>query len=124
MNVRDLTDIDPEVVYLCDAMNLCPGIHTIESCCGHGKAPYRIWFTILSLGNIAEKLPDLLYWFDGCHSGCYGWCCKVTTDCAKSPVTFLIEGPVGEQAYRESIRIAVLIREDMLVLYPQGGALR
>lgn len=29
---------------LCEAMNLLPGIQTTESCCGHGKSPFRVFF--------------------------------------------------------------------------------
>ena len=34
-------DMDEECIALCVAMNKLPGISTIESCCGHGKYPYR-----------------------------------------------------------------------------------
>lgn len=35
--------MDQECIPLCDAINLIPGLHTIESCCGHGKAGMSIW---------------------------------------------------------------------------------
>ncbi len=54
-------NMDPECVRLCDAMNAFPGIRTVESCCGHGKKPYRIWFKARDL----LVLPRLLYYFDG-----------------------------------------------------------
>lgn len=98
--------MDNECTKLCEAMNGLPGIQTIESCCGHGKDPYRIWFTVEGL----EFLPDLLYWFDGCHCGCAGWRVFVKTDCAKSPACFVVEGPVGEQAYVDADKIAHLIQ--------------
>jgi hypothetical protein len=59
-------NMDPECVRLCRAMNGLPGIKTIESCCGHGEKPFRIWF----MADKLESLPRLLYWFDSCHSGC------------------------------------------------------
>jgi len=108
--------IDKECVELCKAMNLFPGIQTVESCCGHGKDSYRIWFIPKSL----SCLPELLYWFDGCHCGLYGWKCIVTTDCGMSPASFKIEGPIGKQGYDESIEIAQLM-EDFLNKSKKGG---
>jgi hypothetical protein len=37
---------DPEVIPLVRAMNRLPGIHTQESCCGHGERPFHIWFLV------------------------------------------------------------------------------
>jgi hypothetical protein len=45
--------MDSECVPLCDALNNLPGIETFESCCGHGKSPFMIFF-------IAEGIEDLL----------------------------------------------------------------
>ena len=103
--------LDPECVELVEAMNLIPGIHTVESCCGHGKAPFRIWFEADELKN----LPDLLYWFDGCHCGFYGWKTYVKTDCAFSPVMFKVEGPAGQQGYDEAKAIAKLLSEHAIL---------
>ena len=100
-------DIDPEVVSLCRAVNAIKGIRTVSSCCGHGKIPFQIYFMARDL----DSLPNLLYWLDACHSGFQGWRCLVYTDCGKSPVTFLIEGPIG--AYKEADKIAELILEDI-----------
>ena len=99
--------MDKECIELCEAMNLFPHIQTTESCSGHGKDDYCIWFLVKKL----SRLPQLLYWFNGCHSGCYGWRCFVKTDCAMSPVTFCVEGPTGEKAYRDSKIIAKELRE-------------
>lgn len=96
-------DIDPECVAICEAMNRMPGIRTIESCCGHGRHSFNVYFKSDSL----EALPDLLYWFDVCHSGFGGWRVTVRTDCAASPATFVVEGPVG--AFSEADEIAKLI---------------
>jgi len=96
-------DIDEECQKLCEVINRFPGIQTICSCCGHNKTPFHIWFTAKSL----ICLPELLYWFDGCHCGYYDWQIFVETDCAKSPVHFCIEGPVG--AYKQADEIATLI---------------
>jgi len=104
-----LAGLDKDCVSLVAVMNKIPGIQTIESCCGHGKGPYHIWFCAASL----ENLPTLLYWFDGCHCGYYSWRVFVTTDCAMSPVHFCLEGPIGEQAYYESAKIAALIAKQL-----------
>ena len=98
--------LDPECVSLCAAINSLAGLHTVESCCGHGKVPYRIWLRADSL----EALPPLLYWLAYCHSGLSGWHAKVITDCAMSLPTFEIEGPIG--AYTEADEIARLIIEE------------
>ena len=80
-------DIDVECISLCQALNMLPGIHTVESCCGHGKRPFLIWMKADSLG----VLPPMLYYFDNCHCGYSNWTVKVNTDCAMSPVTFYVE---------------------------------
>lgn len=112
---RELADIgfpppgiDKECIELCAAINDLSGIRTIDSCCGHEKYEYRIWFKTKSL----RVLPRLLYYFDSCHCGFYGWKVIVKTDCGMSPVTFMIEGPIGQQAYEESKKIAQLLRQD------------
>lgn len=103
-------DIDVECVNLCDAMNLYPGIRTIESCCGHNENPFRLWF----MADHLKDLPALIYWFAGCHCGFYNWKVQVTTDCGMSPVHFRIEGPQGEQGYKEADYIAGLLRRNAL----------
>ena len=85
-------DIDQECRALCEAMNALPGIQTFESCCGHGERPFCIWFQAETL----EALPKCLYYFDRCHSGVSGWCVTARTDCGMSPVSFMVEGPVGD----------------------------
>ena len=90
---------DPECAALCQAINLIEGIETCESCCGHGKSPYRIWFYARCLC----RLPYVACWFQ------YGWRVTVQTDDDLSPAWFMIEGPAG--AYDEADEIAGLIRE-------------
>jgi len=100
--------MDAECVALCEAMNLVPGIRTTESCCGHNEHEYRVFFNTESL----EALPPLLYWFDGCHSGCYGWKVIVRTDCGCSPAYFYVEGPTGQRSYDDAKIIAERIVKD------------
>lgn len=97
--------LDPEVLALCKAINECvDGVITVESCCGHGNEPYRIWLHAETLGD----LPPLLYWLDRCHTGLDGWQMIAYTDCAADHVTLMLQGPVG--AYGESEQIARHIR--------------
>lgn len=103
----DESGIDPEVIALCEAMNKLPGIHTIGSCCGHGQEPFQIWFVADNL----EALPPLLYWFDACHCGRYGWQVIAYTDCGMCPVRFRVEGPVGDDAYSDALEITRLIEQ-------------
>jgi hypothetical protein len=97
--------MDKECVALCAAMNRMKGIRTTSSCCGHGKNPYRIYFQPRSLA----ALPPLLFWFDGCHCGFYGWTVVVYTDCSAGGPFFLVEGPTGPEAYAEAESIASLL---------------
>jgi hypothetical protein len=88
-------------------MNKFDGIETVESCCGHNKTSYRIYF----LARDLECLPRLLYWFDTCHTGIRGWRVIVYTDCSMCPVHFCLEGTIGEQSYIESKEIANKMEE-------------
>lgn len=99
-------NIDAECVELCTAINLFnPAIYTVESCCGHGESPYRVWFRV----NDYERLPELLYWFDRCHCGHSGWSVIATTGCGIEPVTYELVGPV--EGFSDSEHIASLIKE-------------
>lgn len=104
-----MTDIDPECRDLVLAINKMPGIFTTSSCCGHGKNPYRIFFRI----NDQVYLPRFLYYTDPCHVKLSkDWKVIVSTDCGMSPISFMLEGPLGEKAYEESKRIAdALLKE-------------
>lgn len=37
-------DIDAECVDLCNCLNSLPTVMTTESCCGHCKRPFWVWF--------------------------------------------------------------------------------
>lgn len=52
--------MDKECVAFCAAVNMLPGICTVESCCGHGERPFHVWFEAESLG----ALPKICYWLD------------------------------------------------------------
>lgn len=54
-------NMDKECIKLCDILNSVPSIDTFESCCGHLKDRYSIWFfcndiiTISRLGRCVER---------------------------------------------------------------------
>jgi hypothetical protein len=102
-------DMDAECIALCEAMNRYDGIMTTGSCCGHdlghGIQPFRVFFHAESL----ESLPLLLYGVDACHSGVRGWKVVARTDCAASPTSFLLEGPIGD--YKGAERIAEVLNQ-------------
>lgn len=99
--------MDKECIDICKAINQIPGIRTVESCCGHDERQYHIWFKVDNL----EHLPLLLFYCDPCHVG-FRWNCLATSDCAMSPVTFLLESESkGDESYRESREIAEHIVE-------------
>lgn len=109
MDVESIKDMDKECIKLFNAMNLMPGIQTTTSCCGHGKDTFNIWF----IADNLEVLPPLLYCFDGCHCGVYGWNVIVKTDCAMSPVTFLLQSTLkGLRAYIAADTIAETIEKE------------
>ena len=45
--------MDKECIALCDCLNELPHIETEESCCGHLKEPFRIWFRCSSFTYLA-----------------------------------------------------------------------
>ena len=98
-------DLDQECLTLCCAMNGVLGIHTVSSCSGHGKEPFRIWFQAEDI----DDLPALLYWLDACHCGFSNWQVRVQTDCSFSPATFCLEGPKGRRGQSEAEAIARFI---------------
>lgn len=98
----DQANWDKEVVSLCNAINSIPGLETSESCCGHGKEAFEIWFN----ANDLKALIVLARAFDRRYGGLTNWHCYLhMNDIA--PVTFRIESESkGEVAYAESEYIA------------------
>jgi hypothetical protein len=66
--------MDAECVDLCDAFNSIKGIETVESCCGHNKSPYHIFFKCHDLNGLRfiQSCIDRRYWK-------YGSDWKITT---------------------------------------------
>jgi hypothetical protein len=97
--------MDKECLILCDALNAIPGIKTFESCCGHGETMYHIWFTAKNVKALCS--PTM-----GCsqnYCGHFGW--HIEVDHVESPnkAIFLLEGPIGEEAYAAAGDIAKTI---------------
>lgn len=75
--------MDLECMALCDALNALPGITTFESCCGHGKRPFQVWFFAQTVQSIAPILQALdRSWRIECSH----------VDCPYR-VVFMLEGP-------------------------------
>ena len=102
--------IDKECQALVDAINLLPGMHTTESCCGHGEYPFRIWFR----PEHPNHMLPLLYYINSCHIGFKGWRVEVYTDCAMSHVIWLLEGTIGSNSYKQANEIAEALRKEVL----------
>ena len=47
-------DMDDECIELCNLLNTLPGVTTFESCCGHLRYPYYIWFFCNSIETISR----------------------------------------------------------------------
>ena len=94
--LRDTHELlDKEVVPLVDAMNAMKGIVTVESCCGHGKDPFYIWFYAESVDTVRPLFEFV--------STRRGW--RIIFQ----DYIFCLKGPKGERAYRESEQLAAAI---------------
>lgn len=99
--------IDEECLNLCHALNALPGIKTIESCSGHGRAGFAIYFVADNL----DAVVPVAYFADGCHSGYYGWKVIAHTDCSMDRLKFTFAGPIGFFTWAEADKIAGKILE-------------
>jgi len=100
-DLREDSWMDKECIDLCIAMNKIPGIQTYESCCGHGKNPYNIYFLVQDL----VYLPTLLKYLNKKY-----WTVQIRSS-GEFP-EFELNGPKGENAYKLSKEIADLISND------------
>jgi len=87
--------LDKEVVPLVGALNGMKGIVTVESCCGHGKDPFYIWFYAESVDTVRPLFEFV--------STRRGW--RIIFQ----DYIFCLKGPKGERAYRESEQLAAAI---------------
>lgn len=92
--IRDqINRLDPECVKLCVALNKLPGIRTTESCCGHGKEKFHIWFDVTDWNArgmilLARLTCNRYYEF------AQDWMIRLYHG-DQNPVSFLLEGSVG-----------------------------
>ncbi len=104
-----IDEMDKEVISLCQAINELPGLRTTESCCGHSKGFFEIWFK-------AEK-QDNLYVLARANSVRYGgpqWYLEVEiTDVSLLPVYYLRSKTKGNDAYIEADKFAKNIRKEL-----------
>ncbi len=90
--------LDAECIDLCVALNGLDGIETFESCCGHGKNYFVIWF----FAHEQKYLPLILHIVDG-----FNWHCEVRTNYDVSNMYYLIESnSKGKKSYKEARKIA------------------
>ena len=112
-------EFDPEVVELCRRMNSLPGIHTTESCCGHGCGPFHIFFKVdkgedrglFLLGRVTDKR----YWKFG-----YKWDIMVNIadvdpeDESRLPLGYLLESrDIGSESYDQAFDLVENIKEHL-----------
>lgn len=94
-------DIDRQCYDLCKAINLFDDVRTVESCCGHGKQQYCIWFTAKSLKKIKPLIRVCNCHYSGWHISIkYNW----TFDNLYWELRFL--GGMGQIAYDAAIKLA------------------
>jgi len=90
--------IDPECVALCKAMNAFRGVTTRESCCGHAKGFFRIWFKVQEVRDLFPILRACDRRYGGSEWGISG-----ALGDTGNGVAFLLESRTeGDRAYSEA----------------------
>jgi hypothetical protein len=102
---RDDDHIDTECIPLCDVLNLLDGIDTISSCCGHGYAPFRIYFAAKSL----ESVRPILAVIDESEV----WTLRVSMATGNMEIYFALDGTTGETAYAAANQLGVALDRAM-----------
>lgn len=103
-------DMDTECIDLCVALNSLPGIETVNSCCGHGKQPYWIWFDVdySQRGLLTlSRLTSINYYPRISRK----WKIFVDHRDTFPQLTYRLEGPKGKDGYESSKEFASLIME-------------
>lgn len=99
--------MDKEAVDLCNAINSLPGLKTSQSCCGHNKEPFRIYFDILPYQSneglfFLTRCVDKRYWKYG-NKWSISLCVGDRFD-KILPIAFVLSSECkGEEAYDQSI---------------------
>jgi len=101
--------MDKECIPICDMINSLPGLKTFESCCGHGKESFCIYFHVYSEITdkglfILTRCVDNRYWK-------YGGDWKIELYIGDSlfenkylPIGYILHSGnvIGEKAYRQA----------------------
>lgn len=98
--------MDTECINLVKALNDIPGVYTHNSCCGHGKEPFRIWFEVVNYNCLFLILRAIShnYWNVAFE-------CKATNSDV-SGVKFQVESlEKGVPAYKEADRFSEVIHK-------------
>ena len=59
-------DMDKECIALCDALNSLKGVRTFESCCGHLKGRYEIFFSVSNWYSLSLLARAADWRYGGC----------------------------------------------------------
>ncbi len=98
--------MDEEVIDLCNIMNELSGIETVDSCCGHGKDSFQIFFKVKNKMEglfILTRSVDRRYWK-------YGYLWKIELSCGDYwdgetlPISYCLHSGniTGEKAYNQA----------------------
>lgn len=117
-------ELDPQCRSLVDAMNRIPGLWTTESCCGHDKNFFRVFFDVIwsAQGRVAltavtfSARPDIAG-----YQGLGAWTVEAYAN--SNPVSFVLESTdKGKAAYGQSLKIAnAILRNLAPAPRSQGG---
>ena len=95
-----------EAIPICNAMNSLPGIETSESCSGHGKTPFHIWFKVKATTEglfFLTRCVDRRYWEYG-----HVWGIELSVGDMYIdnylPISYLLHSGdvIGKEAYKQA----------------------
>lgn len=78
--------MDKECVALCDVLNSIPGLQTVESCCGHNRNPFQVFFTSTTLVALEALLQTV-------HAVAPEWQVRAAWANPREGVYFCLQGP-------------------------------
>lgn len=93
------SNLDPECIKICTALNELPGIRTFESCCGHGEHGFWIWFEITdpkALGLLTLSRCLCNRYGRVLAGDVKGWRAVLDHFDLCPRLCFLLEGPMGD----------------------------
>lgn len=101
------TYLDSEAVDLLLVLNRIPGLRTVESCCGHGRTAFQVWFQAHSRGLTLLALAANGDWPHGERWGIREW--ENGTD---PPDLYVLESrDKGVSAYGQAEHLRRLVLE-------------